>query len=36
MSADCAVCTVRTDVDVAEAVRPYTNVAYDDMVVLDW
>jgi hypothetical protein len=33
MSADCA---VRTDADVAEDVRQYTEVAYDDVAVSDW
>jgi hypothetical protein len=36
MSVDCAVCTVRADADVAEAVCPYTDVAYDDVAVSDW
>jgi hypothetical protein len=29
-------CAVRTDADVAETVRLYAEVAYDDMVVSDW
>jgi hypothetical protein len=36
MSVDCAVRTVRTDADVAEAVCSYTEVAYDDMAVSNW
>jgi hypothetical protein len=36
MSVDYAVFTVRTDADVVEAVRPYTDVTYDDMAVSDW
>jgi hypothetical protein len=36
MSVDCAVHTVRTDVDVVEVVRPYAEVAYDDVTVLNW
>jgi hypothetical protein len=31
MSADCAVCIVHIDADVAEAVRPYTEVEYGDV-----
>jgi hypothetical protein len=36
MSVDCVVRTVRMDVDVAKAVRPYTKVVDGDVAFTHW